>query len=1177
MANWNRDDSDLAVTTGVSSTSVGNVRITGNTIGLSSDTDILTLADNTLTVTATTGAILKNSDLILKNSGDSTTITLDASSGAITGSTLDVSTLTVSGAQTYSSLLTATSGLKLGNNIIYNSQGEQTLTLDNDMNLTCENNLTVDGTATVTGTTTLGSVNTGLVTATDSTGFKAVNPSDASVYGTMGPAAFQFSGDTMSTILSAHDIRICSGDNKKIRFYESLAEQFHFDMTDHILMVGSSGKNYTLDIDGSVEVNSDAGSFAFMDASANLFSISSSGNIRAFGAATIDGSLTLGTALADSNISSASAWNAKLDSAGTIASDDFARFDSNGDLVGRSYAEVRSDLGISDAEIIDWTSDQGGTNIHADNYGDINASAIVASGLTTSAGLKLSNNIIYASDGDTAITLDTDSNVIVAGTLEIDGNAIKASDGGTAITMDTSDNVGIGNDLIVGGELEIDGNVIRAADAGTCITMDNDSNVAIAGDLTVTGNDIKSSSATAITLSGADISVAGDLTVTGDNISGSNGNVIEFLSNNTATFANNVNLNSDLSRLKFGVDTEVMFEHLHNEGLKLTANSALTNSVNRMLQLAHTTSGTAANNIGLGIEFQQEIAGGSAPAMGAIDLIVSDATWNSGNADFVFKLMHDGVSAAEKMKITSAGVLTTSGNVNGASPTEMGYLSGVSSAIQTQLDSKSDINVNVANLTARLPQITESVTIGDATDVNVTVAGDLVVAGNNIGNSGTSDIITFSSNNVKLANWLYLETENSIITFGASNQLVLGHNATSKGFTMQSTSDITNTANESLTIQHKTSGTAANGIGVGIKFNTETANAHYEDGGFFNCVATDVSSGSEDFKFEWLLMAGGSAATERMTLDSLGNLAIDGDLTMGDDLKLSANANDYATLSVADTGDLTIATTGDGTTDSDIILDSDGDIFLDAAGADIKFQVGGTSYLEWAATGALTMKSVIDTGDVATITCGTHGAMMLATTDDDAAAGHITIDADGDVILDSETGNFIAKKSGTEFSSANSSYAGMILGYTCINDYVNHYLETSFTVEDAGHKVTFTVPPSGNVEIEFTGFFDRTSTSDVTVYAGLSDSSTYNSVGNTHEYDYGGVKADDEIDDELITWKWCVSGLTAGASVTYYLGLKSSDATAVQMRYGYRSANGLAFPPFIMKATALPSTIYDGS
>ena len=155
--------------------------------------------------------------------------------------------------------------------------------------------------------------------------------------------------------------------------------------------------------------------------------------------------------------------------------------------------------------------------------------------------------------------------------------------------------------------------------------------------------------------------------------------------------------------------------------------------------------------------------------------------------------------------------------------------------------------------------------------------------------------------------------------------------------------------------------------------------------------------------------------------------------------------------------------------------------------------------------------------------------------------------------------------------------AGKILGYTCIDDYAVHYLETSFTVEDAGHKVTFTAPPSGNVEIEFTGYFDRTSTSDVTVFAGLSDSSTYNSVGNTYEYDYGGVKSDDEIDDEIITFKWCVSGLQKGSSITYYLGLKSSDATAVLIKYGYRSANGLAYHPFVMKATALPSTIYDGT
>ena len=154
---------------------------------------------------------------------------------------------------------------------------------------------------------------------------------------------------------------------------------------------------------------------------------------------------------------------------------------------------------------------------------------------------------------------------------------------------------------------------------------------------------------------------------------------------------------------------------------------------------------------------------------------------------------------------------------------------------------------------------------------------------------------------------------------------------------------------------------------------------------------------------------------------------------------------------------------------------------------------------------------------------------------------------------------------------------GQILGYTCLDTYTIHYLELSFTVEDASHQVTFVVPPSGNVEIEFTGFFDRTSTSDVTVYASLSDNSTYNALDAKYEYDYNGVKSDDEIDDEIITFKWCVQDLVPGTSTTYYLGLKSSDASAVHLKYGYRSSNGLAFQPFSMKATALPSTIYDGS
>ena len=52
MTTWNRDDSDLSTLTGIASTTVGNLRLTGSTIGHISDTDILTFSANTLDITA---------------------------------------------------------------------------------------------------------------------------------------------------------------------------------------------------------------------------------------------------------------------------------------------------------------------------------------------------------------------------------------------------------------------------------------------------------------------------------------------------------------------------------------------------------------------------------------------------------------------------------------------------------------------------------------------------------------------------------------------------------------------------------------------------------------------------------------------------------------------------------------------------------------------------------------------------------------------------------------------------------------------------------------------------------------------------------------------------------------------------------------------------------------------
>jgi len=71
-------------------------------------------------------------------------------------------------------------------------------------------------------------------------------------------------------------------------------------------------------------------------------------------------------------------------------------------------------------------------------------------------------------------------------------------------------------------------------------------------------------------------------------------------------------------------------------------------------------------------------------------------------------------------------------------------------------------------------------------------------------------------------------------------------------------------------------------------------------------------------------------------------------------LKLTANANDYATFHCADTGDLTIATIGDGSTDSDLTLDADGGIVLDPADHSIHLKYGGVTGGKIYTSGALT-------------------------------------------------------------------------------------------------------------------------------------------------------------------------------------------------------------------------------
>tara|TARA_Y100001938_G_scaffold151154_1_gene246625 strand:- start:2675 stop:4180 length:1506 start_codon:yes stop_codon:yes gene_type:complete len=274
----------------------------------------------------------------------------------------------------------------------------------------------------------------------------------------------------------------------------------------------------------------------------------------------------------------------------------------------------------------------------------------------------------------------------------------------------------------------------------------------------------------------------------------------------------------------------------------------------------------------------------------------------------------------------------------------------------------------------------------------------------------------------------------------------------------------------------------------------------------------------------------------------------------------------------------------------DFALDVAGSIELNAdamaAGNGIQFKDASNKFADFQIHHSATWLYMYENGgasndDYFGIECLANGATKIHTLDNSATAAHLTFDIDGDITLDSASGNFIAKKAGTEFSAANSSYAGMILGYTCIRNatgasYHNYItIGNSFatlqTYQGTDVSIVFKAPPSGNVEIAFSACVSASSRE---VNFALSDNSTYNELNQIHTYDDWNWKSD-ETDHDTITVRFVVTGLTAGTSYTYYIGAKASSASAY-IYHGCDRSGVKHAPPIIVKATALPGIITTG-
>lgn len=198
---------------------------------------------------------------------------------------------------------------------------------------------------------------------------------------------------------------------------------------------------------------------------------------------------------------------AKISATGTPGSGNFLRGDGSWSTATASIADADyGDITVSSSGTV-WTIDNDVVtyakmqNVSATDRllgrdaagaGDVEE-LTVGGGIefTTTGGIRTSafTGNVTKSAGGTSLTI---ANGVVAPAMLTTGGPSWVS----------------GGDVTITGDITVSGNDIKSSTA-TAITMSG-TDVSIAGDLTVTGNDIKSSSATAMSLSGADVAMQGN-------------------------------------------------------------------------------------------------------------------------------------------------------------------------------------------------------------------------------------------------------------------------------------------------------------------------------------------------------------------------------------------------------------------------------------------------------------------------------------------------------------------------------------------------------------------------------------------------------------------------------------------------------------------------------------------
>ena len=188
----------------------------------------------------------------------------------------------------------------------------------------------------------------------------------------------------------------------------------------------------------------------------------------------------------------------------------------------------------------------------------------------------------------------------------------------------------------------------------------------------------------------------------------------------------------------------------------------------------------------------------------------------------------------------------------------------------------------------------------------------------------------------------------------------------------------------------------------------------------------------------------------------------------------------------------------------------------------------------------------------------------------------ISINSGEILTLNSVSGGFSMSKDGTKFADM---YAGMIIGYTDIGldegfaSLALTALASGYIIPTDEFSVSFVIPPSGNVLIEFQIQYSSGSSGAGTLHAGLSTTNKtagYTQLEDFHEKRFDDMSARNGI--VTVNGSWTLTGLTSGDSEELWIAFASLSTTGSPTLYWGANTSG-RYPDFIMKATALPSSI----